>query len=182
MKASNAIAMIAVAWAGCSTPSRTTQEAPAAVSYESAREAVLRAIAAHDRDGGYFVAYCVSVVLGEVAPAATREARVGTAWGVDSPDASPTLLSRLSQLPHRFLPASECMRSGGDYDIVLRATKAGPALLVGVGPVQVVSAHQVEIVVFTTSGYLTETATAFSLRRRKDGGWYVEDEAILLQV
>jgi len=145
------------------------------------RELVLRAIAAHDSDR-YFVAYCVAAAAGEVAPAQTREARVGTAWGLEAPDASDALLSRLRDLPQRFLPASACMKTGGDYDVVVREAKRQPALHVGVGPIQVISKRHIEIVVFTTSGGLTETATAFSLERRPDGTWFVAKEETLLQV
>ena len=80
------------------------------------------------------------------------------------------------------VPASECMKTGGDYDVVLRSTKAKPALLIGVGPTQVISQDRAQVDVFTTSGGLTETLTAYSLSRGRDGRWRVTSEEDLLQV
>ena len=141
----------------------------------------LRGIAAQDKSP-YFVAYCVAVVPGEAIPGRTREDRVKSAWGIETPDAPKTLLERLSDLPHRFVPASECMKTNGDYDVVLRSTKKRPALLVGVGPTQVISPDRAQVDVFTTSGGLTETVTAYSLARGRDGRWRITGEEILLQV
>jgi hypothetical protein len=144
-------------------------------------EAVLRAIAAQDKSP-YFVAYCVAVVPGEAKPARSREDRIKNAWGVETPDAPKTMLDRLTDLPHRFVPASECMKTEGDYDVVLRSTKKRPALLIGLGPTRVVSADRAEVEVFTTSGGLTETLTAYSLTKGNDGRWRITREEILLQV
>jgi hypothetical protein len=82
---------------------------------DSPAEAVLRAIAAQDRSR-YFVSYCVAVVPGEVTSLPTQQDRIKNAWGIDGPDAPSVVLRRLSDLPHRFAPASECMKSDGDYD------------------------------------------------------------------
>ena len=115
------------------------------------RELVLRAIAAHDSDR-YFVAYCVAAATGEVAPAQTREVPVGTASGFEARRSRRhALLSKLRDLPHRFLPATACMKTGGDYDVVVREGKRQPALHVGVGPIQIISKRQIEIVVSTTT-------------------------------
>lgn len=153
----------------------------AGISAASPQEAVLRAIVAGD-EPPFFVAYCVALVPGDAAPAATREDRLERAWGVESPDVSRALLERIGDLPHRFVPASACMKTDGDYDVVLRSTKKKPALLVGVGPVQLISRHRAEVDVFTTSGGLTETVTAYSLSRGGDGRWRITREEILLQV
>jgi hypothetical protein len=174
-----ATALLTIACAGQPAPNPRVSAAPPPA--DTLRELVLRAIAAHDRER-YFVAYCVAAAAGEVAPAQSREGRVGTAWGLEAPDASRALLAKLGDLPHRFLPASDCMKTAGDYDVVVREGKRQPALLVGIGPMQVVSKRQVELVVFTTSGGLTETATAYTLECRPDGTWYVAREEILLQV
>jgi hypothetical protein len=148
---------------------------------ESPQEAVLRAIAAED-ESPYFVAYCVAMIPGEASPALTRDDRVKRAWGVETPDIPKALLERLGGLPHRFVPASECMKTDGDYDVVLRSTKKRPALLIGVGPIQVISQDHVQVDVFTTSGGLTETVTAYSLTRGSDRRWRITSEEILLQV
>ncbi len=144
-------------------------------------EAVLRAIAAQDKSP-YFVAYCVAIVPGEAKPARSPEDRIRNAWGVETPDAQKTVLDRLSDLPHHFVPASECMKTDGDYNVVLRSTKKRPALLIGVGPTRVVSPDRAEVEVFTTSGGLTETLTAYSLSKGSDGRWRITREEILLQV
>ena len=151
------------------------------VSGESPLDAVLRAFAAHDKPP-YFVAYCVAVAPGNTTPIPTREGRIKAVWDMVTPDATPALLRRLSDLPHRFVPASDCMKTGGDYDVVLRSSKKGPALLIGIGPVQVLSSDRVQIDVFTTSGGLTETATAFAVAKGPDGRWRITREDILLQV
>jgi hypothetical protein len=147
---------------------------------EAMQEAVLRTVAAQDTSG-YFLAYCVAAIPGQVPPAKTREERVETVWVVDPPDAPSALLTRLADLPHRFLGASACIKKEKDHDIVLRATNRGPALSVTIGPVQRISENQAEIVVITTSAFLTETTTAYSLRRSPDGTWRVTKEEILLQ-
>jgi hypothetical protein len=151
-------------------------------SGQSPKETVLRAIAAHDKSGAYFVAYCVAVVPGDTVPVRTREDRVKSAWGVETPDAPKTLLAQLRDLPHRFVPASDCTKTGGDYDVVLRSSKKKPALLISVGATQMVAKDRVYVDVFTTSGGLTETVTAYSLSRGRDGLWRITKEEILLQV
>ncbi len=181
MKGWRAIGTMVLLFAGCSAPQPSVRKNAPAVVYDELREAVLRAIAGHDSKS-YFVAFCVAAVPSEVAAAQDRQARVGTAWGVESPDASESLLSRLRNSAHRFVPASGCVKTEGDYDVVVAETKRGPALLVGIGPVQVISPRKAEIVTFTTSGYLTETATAYSLEQSAEGIWLVAREEILFQV
>ena len=165
--------------AACSPPTHRMPGASQDAKGDAVREAVLRAIAQADTRL-YFKAYCVAVVAGEVPALQGDEARVGTAAGAHHPDASDVLLSRLRDMPHRFLPASECAEDT-DGDIVVRSRGRGPALLVTVGRIQVVSDDRREVVVFTTSGDLTETVTAFQLGRTADGGWKVLHEGILLQ-
>jgi hypothetical protein len=153
-----------------------------APTLEPVREALLRAIAGDDaHKPPYFTAYCIAVIPGEATPSGSREERLRSVSGDAAPDALPSLLSRLGDLPHRFVPASGCMKTDGDWDIVLRATKRKPALGVVLGPVRVVSEDRAEVDVFTTSGFLTETITAFSLRCGRDGRWQVTKEEILLQ-
>jgi len=151
------------------------------IAGQSPTEAVLRAIAAQDKSP-YFVAYCVAVIPGEAAPGRTQEDRVKSAWGIETPDAPKMLLNRLGDLPHHFVPASECMKTAGDYNVVVRSTKKRPALLIGIGPTQVVSQDRAQVDVFTTSGGMTETVTAYSLSKGSDGRWRITREEILLQV
>jgi len=153
---------------------------PPTAAVGRAREAVLRAVVADDA-AGYFLAYCVAAIPGDVAPEETVEGRIGTIRALDPPDAPASLLARLAGSSHRFLPASACEEREEDGDIVVRATQRGPALLVTLGPVQVTSSDRAEIVVFTAGGFLTETVTAYSLRREADGQWKVVREEVLLQ-
>lgn len=92
----------------------------------------------HDQ---YFKYYCVSVNLGTLSAPFTLEARIRST--ASHPDPPSTVLDQLNDLPARFVPASECEQTKGDYDIIHRATKRKPALLVVVGPVEVVSETEV---------------------------------------
>ena len=145
-------------------------------SFQDAQVAAVRAMSAdHQR---YFKYYCVSVNPGTLAAPFTLESRIrSTAAHPDPPSA---VLDQLKDLPARFVPASECDQTKGDYDIIHRATKQKPALLVVVGPVEVVSESEVRITVFTSSGFLTETHALVQLRW-KNSRWEVVSSKILLQ-
>lgn len=148
---------------------------PAARGFQDAQVAALRAIAA---DHQYFRYYCVSVNPGTLSPPFTREARIRST--ASHPDPSSTVLDQLKDSPARFVRASECEQTKGDYDIIHGPTKRKPALLVVVGPVEIVSETDVRVTVFTTSGFLTETHALVELRRR-DSQWEVVSSRILLQ-
>jgi hypothetical protein len=74
------------------------------------------------------------------------------------------------------------MKTDADYDVLVRTTQKTPALLIGLGPTQLISEDRAQVDVFTTSGGLTETVTAYSVERGRDGHWRIEREEILLQV
>ena len=90
------------------------------------------------------------------------------------------VLSRLKLLSRQFVAQSECGRTEANWDVFHRPTKAKPAILIAVGQVEVVSNTHVRVVVFTTSGFLTETYTLYDLEQ-DDGRWKVTASDIMLQ-
>ena len=145
------------------------------VAFEDVQEVVIRKMTTGPGEG-YFKHYCVAVGPGTLGSPVTREARLQSVHL--RPDPSPTLLSRLQLLSRRIVPASECDSNG--ESVVHRGTKSRPALLIVVGPVEVVSADRVRVTAFSTSGFLTETYSLVELVR-KGGEWLIESDKILLQ-
>ena len=147
----------------------------ASVSFEDAQEVVIRKMTTGPGEE-YFKHYCVAVGPGTLASPVTREARLQSVH--IRLDPSPSFLNRLQRLSSRITPASAC-DSGGE-DVVHRATKGKPSLLIVVGPVEVVSADRLRVTSFSTSGFLTETYSLVELVR-KGGEWLIEFDKILLQ-
>jgi uncharacterized membrane protein len=133
---------------------------PAPVAHD-AQVAVLKTLPAEL--GGSFKYYCVAINPGVLSPPVTKASLIESTQA--RPDPSTAVLASLKDLSPRFVAASECGRSESDWDVYHRSTKATPAVLVVVGQVEVVSTTRVRVVVFTTSGFLTETYTLYDLER-----------------
>jgi hypothetical protein len=145
------------------------------VPAEGAQDIVVRKMT-NGAGADYFKHYCVALVPGALPSPATTETRLKSVQ--QRPDPSPTVLSRLQRLSSHIVPASECVSVG--EDLVHRRTNSKPALLIVVGPIEVVSADRVRITTFSSSGFLTETYSLVELVR--DGGeWRIESDKILLQ-
>jgi hypothetical protein len=163
-------------WLVLAASALATASSISAASVQDAQVAAVRTMAGDE--ARHFKYYCVSVNPGTLTPPFTFESRIRST--ASQPDAPSAVLDELKDLPGRFVAASECERTKGDYDIVHRATKGKPALLVVVGPVEVVSDTEVRVMVFTTSGFLTETHDLVRLRK-KGVRWEVVSSQILLQ-
>lgn len=148
---------------------------PAAQALDDAREAVIRSMTSGQGDD-YFKYFCVAVAPGTLPTPATRETRILSTQSRTDPPVP--FRTRLTQLSRRIVAASECDSQG--EDVVHRATKKKPALLIVLGPVELVADDRVRVTVFTTSGFLTETHTLLELVRR-GLEWQVASEQILLQ-
>ena len=144
-------------------------------SFEDAQAVVIRKMTTGPGDD-YFKHYCVAVTPGTLRLPVTRERRIQSVQL--RPDPSPAFLSRLRRISPRIVAASECDSNG--EEVVHRSTRGKPAIVVAVGPVEVVSTERLRVTTFTTSGFLTETYTLVELVR-KGVEWQVDSERILLQ-
>ncbi len=147
----------------------------ASSAVEDAQEAVVRAMLS-EPEQDYFKHYCVATNPGTLAKVATREARLQSIQS--HPDPPAPLLSRLRRFSSRIEPASACDSAG--EDVVYRPTKSKAALLLVLGPLEVVTPHFARITVLSTSGFLGDTVSLVELVRT-GSQWSVVSDKVLLQ-
>ena len=151
-----------------------------ATQVDDAREQAVRHLIRADKAPD-FRAYCLAIQNSQAKLPATREGQVDQLLKQPPEDATPWFLRRFRELPHRVIPQSSCTKvvSQGDEEVV-ESGKAGPALMIFMGPVDIGPDDRVRLVIFTTSGSLTETFTLYEVGKVQ-GQWKVLSTRILLQ-
>jgi len=120
---------------------------------------------------------CLSIDAGTLPSGATQSAHLRSAQArIDPP---PAIMAQLRTPGVTFFPSSHCVRTDLEWDIVHRDT-GKPAMLLGIGRVENLSATRIRVVVYTNSGFLTGTFTQLDIAQI-NGVWTVVSSDILLQ-
>ena len=120
---------------------------------------------------------CLSIDTGSLDTPATREDHLRSSQARVDPSAS--VMSSLKSPGVTLFPSSQCVRTDREWDIVHRGT-GKPAALVGVGRLELISTRRARVVVFTYSGFLSDTFTQLEIEQQR-GTWTVVSSKIILQ-
>ena len=120
---------------------------------------------------------CLSIDSGTLVTPAPRSSHLRSAQVRVDPPAS--VMAHLRKAGVTLFPSSQCVRTDREWDIVHRLT-GKPAVLVGVGRLEVLSTRRARVVVFTYAGFLSDTFTQLEVEQQK-GVWTVVSSDIILQ-